>query len=194
MAKVIKREELDKKFTEAVMKYMNKGLFIATSSMSGHQGEEGKIDLTDGKSTYRVLMYKTHKRFQGVIIIEVRKYDEYVTRGMHTLWNDEGDLVETVFTAYEIQIRGCGDNVYVETEEEAKKISDLQLERYIRSDTYYWNKLLSFNAETVRDAVRATGERGYKRVKKADIVKVERRYDKAQYRIEIAGKPSIVIG
>lgn len=193
MAKVIKREDLDRRFTEAVMKYMNKGLFIATSSMTGHQGEEGKIDLTDGKNTYRVLMYRTHKQFQGVIIIEVRKYDEYVTRGMHTLWNDEGELVETVFTAYEIETRGSYDNVYVETEEEAKRISKLQMDRY-RSGRAYWNELLSFNAETVRDAVRATGKRGYKRVKRADIVSVERRVDKAQYRVEIAGKAAIVIG
>lgn len=193
MAKVIKRAELDKKFTEAVMKYMNKGLFVATSSMSEYQGEEGKIDLTDGNSTYRVLMYKTHKQFQGVIIVEVRKYDEYVTRGMHILWNDEGELVETVFTAYEIETRGSRENVYVETEEEAKRISDLQMDRY-RGYGGYWRELPKFDVTKVRDAVRAQNKRGYKRVKRADIVRVERRHDKAQYRIEIAGKPSIVIG
>ena len=193
MAKVIKREDLDKKFTEAVMKYMNKGLFIATSSMSGHQGEEGKIDLTDGKSTYRVLMYKTfeHAQFQRVIIIEVRKYDEYVTRGMHTLWNDKGELIDTALKMYEVE--GC-DNVYVETEEEAKAIRKLQLERYKKYNDSYWRELPKFDVTKVRDAVRAQGKRGYKRVKRADIVKVERRVDKAQYRVEIAGKAAIVIG
>lgn len=193
MAKIIKREDLDRRFTETVAKYMNKGLFIATSSMTEHQGEEGKIDLTDGKSTYRVLMYKTfqHAQFQRVIIIEVRKYDEYVTRGMHTLWNDKGELIDTALKMYEVE--GC-DNVYVETEEEAKAIRKLQLERYKKYNDSYWRELPKFDVTKVRDAVRAQGKRGYKRVKRADIVRVERRVDKAQYRVEIAGKPSIVIG
>lgn len=192
MSKVIKREELDKKFTEAVAKYMSKGMFIATQSMNGHQGEEGKVDLTDGKNTYRVLMYRDSEMFQGIFIIEVRKYDEYVKRGMHTLWNGEGELVETVCKVYEIETRGR-ENVYVETEEEAKAIRELQLERY-RGFGNYWRELEYFNADRVAKAVRATGKHGYKRVKASDIGKVIRRVDKAQYRVEIWGKASIVIG
>ena len=51
MAKVLKREDLDKLFSKTVACYMSKGLWISTMSMCGHQGEEGKVDLTDGKST-----------------------------------------------------------------------------------------------------------------------------------------------
>lgn len=192
MSKVIKREELDRKFTEAVAKYMSKGMFIATQSMNGHQGEEGKVDLTDGKNTYRVLMHRESEMFQGIFIIEVRKYDEYVKRGMHTLWNDKGELVETVCKVYEIETRGK-ENVYVETEEEAKAIRELQLERY-RGWNNWWRELASFDADKVAEAVRATGKHGYKRVKKEDIVRVERRVDKAQYRVEIKGKSNIAIG
>lgn len=192
MAKVIKREELDRKFTEAVAKYMNKGMWIATQSMNGHQGEEGKVDLTDGKSTYRVLMYRESEMFQGVFIIEVRKYDGYATRSHSTLWNHEGELVETVCKVYEIESRRS-ENVYVETEEEAKAIRELQLERY-RGWNNWWRELASFDADKVAKAVRATGKHGYKRVKASDIGKVIRRVDKAQYRVEIWGKASIVIG
>lgn len=192
MAKIIKRQELDKKFTEAVMKYMTDGMFISTRSMCGHQGEDGKVDLTDGKSTYRVLAYTTHEKFQGVYVIEVRKYDEYVTRSMQTLWNNEGELVETFYKAYEIETHG--ESVYVESKEEAKAVQKLQGERWRRYDENYWRTLNGFDAETVASAVRATDRRGYKRTKAGDIVKVERRCDTAQYRVEIAGKGIIVIG
>lgn len=192
MAKVIKREELDKMFTEAVAKYMSKGLWIATQSMNGHQGEEGKVDLTDGKSTYRVLAYKEHEMFQGIYIIEVRKYDEYVTQSMHPLWNDKGELIETVCKVYEIEARSRSGNVYVESEAEAKAIKELQLNRY-RGYGNWW-KEIRFDANTVSKAVRATGKHGYKRIKGADIVKVERRTDKAQYRVYLNNNKNIVLG
>lgn len=193
MTKVIKREELDRKFTEAVARYMSKGLFIATASMCGHQGEDGKVDLTDGKVTYRVLAY----RESGICepdqyVIEVRKYDEYVTGSMgSTLWNDKGELVETVCRVYGISLHGKG--VYVEDEEEAKAIRELQLERY-KGWGNYWEELAHFDAEKVAKAVRAKDKYGYKRVKAREIERVERRVDKAQYRISFNGKASIVIG
>lgn len=192
MTNVIKRKDLDKKFTEAVAKYMSKGMWIATQSMNGHQGEEGKVDLTDGKNTYRVLAYKQHEMFQGIYVIEVRKYDGYVTNGMHTLWNDKGELVETVCRMYEIETRGRGGNVYVETKEEAKKIKDLQIDRY-KGFGLGW-KEIRFDADAVAEAVRATNTHGYKRIKGTDIVKVERRADKAKYKVSIEGKKSITIG
>ena len=192
MTKVIMREELDRRFTEAVTRYMSRGLFIATASMCGHQGEDGKLDLTDGKVTYRILAYRTCRGFKNdVYIIEVRKYDEYVRSSMgNVLWNEKGELIETVCKVYRID--RWGEGVYVETEEEAKAIGALQLERYRKNDDAPWKTLNSFDAETVLKAVK--NRRGYKRTKASDIVRVERRCDKAQYRIEIEGKASLLIG
>ena len=194
MTKVIKREELDRKFTEAVARYMSKGLFIATASMCGHQGEDGKLDLTDGKVTYRVLAYEKHNfREVDEYVIEVRKYDEYVHTSMgRTLWNEEGELVETAYTAY--RINNWGEAVYVETKEEAKAMAELQLKRCRVLDDRYWRTLDSFDAEKVAKAVRAKEMYGYKRVKAREINSVERSTAKAQYRINFNGKASIVIG
>lgn len=194
--KVIKRQELDKMFTETVARYMNKGLFIATNSMTGHQGEDGKVDLTDGKNTYRVLMYHEDKNFQETMTIEVRKYDEYVTESMHTLWNHEGELIEVVCKVYTIERfsrRRNREVVYVETEQEAKAIRELQMKRYKGWGTM-WKDIPKFDAEKVAEIVRATEKRGYKRIKADNILRVERTADKARYRISIMNKEAIVIG
>ena len=191
MAKVLKREDLDKLFSKTVACYMSKGLWISTMSMCGHQGEEGKVDLTDGKSTYRVLAYEDRDfgSFQQTYTIEVRKYDEYVTSHMHMLWNNDGELIETVCTVYEIE----GTKVYVETEEEAKAIREVQMNRR-KGWGSPWNYIPKFDANKVAEIVRATGRHGYKRIKAADIVAVERCFDEAKYRISITGNRYIVVG
>lgn len=194
--KVIKRTELDKMFTETVARYMSKGLFIATRSMQGHQGEDGKVDLTDGKSTYRVLMYHDREEWQETMIIEVRKYDEYVTQNMHTLWNEDGELLEVVCKVYKIDSfsrRRNAEEVYVETAQEAKAISEIQMQRYKGWGTM-WKDIPKFDAEKVAEIVRAKGMHGYKRIKPEDVLKVERTVEKARYKISIMNKSAIVIG
>ena len=52
--------DINKRFTEIVAEYMANGYTINTSSMAGHQGEVGKVDLTDGTRVVRVLLDSFH--------------------------------------------------------------------------------------------------------------------------------------
>lgn len=67
----MKFEQINRKFTETVAEWMAKGYIVNTATMSGSQGEIGKIDLTDGKEIIRVVLGYTNKPW---VTIENRSY------------------------------------------------------------------------------------------------------------------------
>lgn len=52
----MKFEEINRRFTEVVTEWIAKGYTFNLSTMAGHQGEIGKVDLTDGKEVIRILL------------------------------------------------------------------------------------------------------------------------------------------
>ena len=52
----MKFEEINRRFTEVVTAWIAKGYTFNLSTMAGHQGELGKVDLTDGKEVIRILL------------------------------------------------------------------------------------------------------------------------------------------
>lgn len=58
-------EDINRRYTEVVTEWMAKGYIINTATMSGHQGEISKIDLTDGKEIIRILLAEDNTNEHG---------------------------------------------------------------------------------------------------------------------------------
>ena len=52
----MKKQDIERKYTEEVAHLLNQGWLVHTSTMPGHQGEVAHIDLTDGSEIRRVLL------------------------------------------------------------------------------------------------------------------------------------------
>ena len=52
--------EINAIYTAKVAEYISKGYIISTHTMTGHQGEIGKIDLTNGSEIVRISIQTTH--------------------------------------------------------------------------------------------------------------------------------------
>lgn len=105
MTKIITSKDITAAFTNKVNEYLAKGMIFNCGTMSGSQGELGKVDLTDGKYIYRIRLDRDHlhidneffyERFEAVVLIveqfDAEGYD--ILDSWHTLWNGKGKLVE----------------------------------------------------------------------------------------------------
>lgn len=170
-------QAINEAFTMEVNKLLAKGMtFYGT--MSGHQGEMMKVDVTDGKDVYRVILDRDRdhtddykNRFHGdmmVLIVEVFK-GEYRNAfdTFHTLWNGKGEQISRK------EWYSISDNRYkqVWTEDKAEAMA-CEKKRYSRYelDDSKAVEIIPANDEQrtlLRDMCRKT--KGYKRVKRADI-------------------------
>ena len=57
----MKKHEIEAIFTAKVQEYIAKGYTISTTTMSGHQGEIAKIDVTNGEELIRILLEGMHE-------------------------------------------------------------------------------------------------------------------------------------
>ena len=136
----MKYVEINKKFTEAVAKYMMKGYHINSNTMGGSQGEIAKIDLTDGNEVIRILLDKNHEHIQ----VGEKKYDresvETVTLIIGkvvylndmtidtdcvfgtTIWNDSLETIEEYKFYMIIEDRKSGNDEYSDNYDEVVEI------------------------------------------------------------------------
>lgn len=107
----MKFSEINKAFTAKVAEWMAKGYHINTATMEGHQGEIGKIDLTDGKEIIRINLASgseiVHEGKNGVVRSYWLDYVELTVGrdtckiepdgdwSMRTLWTNDLAVVET---------------------------------------------------------------------------------------------------
>lgn len=88
------KQNVIERFTEIVNEYLAKGMTFSVS-MSGSQGEEMKVDLTDGTSTYRIRLESSidfnASGWPNVLEIIVERFDEVATSSMYTLWSGKGE-------------------------------------------------------------------------------------------------------
>lgn len=69
----MKRQDISKRFTEIVTEYIGKGYIFNTTTMSGSQGEDAKVDLTNGEEVIRVFLDRfSEPRHDGLIIVAGR--------------------------------------------------------------------------------------------------------------------------
>lgn len=120
----MKLYEINKRYTEIVMEYINNGYYFNTTTMSGSQGEIAHSDLTDGKTIVRIVMddfndYRTYS--QGIRIIVGKCADECTkpndTR-QGTIWNSELEIISSE-TFYQIGRENRSGGKFYGTEEEA---------------------------------------------------------------------------
>ena len=183
-------------FTEKVNEYIQKGYVFSPATMSGHQGEIGKVDLRNGNEIVRVLLTseRDYRADTKAVLLTVGRVERKERKGYEfdtmapTIWNNKLDVIEQR-TFYMISDK---DEVFTEDPDEyeavAKKQNARMHERYSR-------KTKRFTSDAMRKAVLPFVRRQdkCKRMKLSDIkaiAKVERgmfgedreRYD---YRVEL---------
>ncbi len=139
-------KDINKRFTEIVMEYTAKGYYFNVATMAGHQGEIGKVDLTDGKQIIRILIERYFEYEQGIAGIEgiriavgrvpnSEKIQPNGTEILGTIWNNHLEIItEEVF--YQLGRTGRnGDRCYG-TYSEACAAQEKQINRWRNKQQY----------------------------------------------------------
>jgi len=200
----MKFESINKKFTAAVAEWMAKGYYINTATMSGSQGETGKVDLTNGKEIIRILLddfhdtdWKAHHDFEGLQLIVGRVTDKVIPnspdRMGNTVWNQNLEILSCE-KFYQIG-RYSRNGQWYGSEDEAIAQQDKMWERYDNRDDRDERTELDERAKAiVLPFVKRQPK--CKGVKLADITAVRKvvnrsRFDKTvsiRYEVEAKGK------
>lgn len=139
-------KDINKRFTEVVTEYIAKGYYFNVASMAGHQGEVGKVDLTDGKEIIRILLdsFADHDEYIDGITLIVGRVGVEDMRGTRpnsstkfdTIWNNHLEIIsEEKFYQVGSENR-CGSKCYG-TPEEARAARKKSMERYRNKNTHY---------------------------------------------------------
>lgn len=141
MVKIMKINDINRKLTEKVAEYLTKGYIINTMSMSGHQGEVGKVDLLKGNELIRVWInsesnWSDPDGFYGnKLVLRVSKWKHpYDSRRDITVWNSEM-IHKEEYVYYEIG-RYNGNIWYLDNLEDALACVKKGNKRYSRRRVY----------------------------------------------------------
>lgn len=146
----MRHEEIEKIFTDKVLEYIAKGYVMNLGTMSGSQGEIGKVDLRKGDDVIRILLcsdrkwgrYDENKFYEcgSVDLIVGRNTDELRRGGdpfdsFNTIWNNHLEIIEKrVF--YKIKY-DC--DYFIEDLEEIKRMCEVRYSRWERRDSGEWD-------------------------------------------------------
>ena len=129
----MKRQDISKRFTEIVTEYIGKGYIFSTTTMSGSQGEEAKVDLTNGKEVIRVLLDRfSEPRHEGLLILVGRAPadTEPNCERSDNIWNSKLEVVaEERF--YEVG-NSLGGGKFYGTKEESDAARELRFDRWAK--------------------------------------------------------------
>lgn len=91
------RHEIDSLFTKKVAEYIAAGYVINSNTMSGSQGEIGKIDLHNANTYIRIMLDTTYSWKDGdkINLIVGRITDKVYPVGHCTVWNQNLEILET---------------------------------------------------------------------------------------------------
>lgn len=166
--------DINKKFTEAVAEYMNKGYTINSATMRGSQGEITKIDLTNETEIIRVAIesfrdWRTCT--EGLEIVVGRYTSSDVTpntiSGYNTIWAHDLEVLRTE-RFYKIGSNRTGEDFYG-TEEESRNADALRHQRWTNKHTDRkqpvptTGKALEIGRRVIRNRL------GVKRINDADV-------------------------
>ena len=180
----MKYEEINKKFTEAVMEWLSKGYYLNSATMRGSQGEKGKVDLTNGKEIVRVMLanFNYHDKAEGythyegielVVGRDTSGQKPNTDDGFDTIWNQDLEVLSSQ-KFYAIG-SNRGYSQWYGTKEEAREADRMRFERFKAKDARRSlnNKTFGITAGIiVLPKIRAI--RGCKGAKAGDV-KVEKR-------------------
>mgnify|MGYP007070236466 CR=1 FL=1 len=128
----MKKQAIEKMYTEKVAELLNQGWHINTTTMPGHQGEVAHIDLTDGTEIRRALLYREmvwgRDSFDGhkICIVVGRSTDRVYPGWDCTIWNNR---LEPVFQIEWADIGGWRGNGWYTDLAEGRRIQKLQRAR-----------------------------------------------------------------
>jgi len=136
----MKKSDINAIFTEKVSQYINAGYSISANTMSGHQGEDCKIDFVKDDELIRVWMnyeYRDNSQDDSwlsrhrVLVLRVGRWNRPAreANGFCTMWNDHFETIEE-----KLFYRVGDNNWFVETEEDIiltqeKRFSRLRAKR-----------------------------------------------------------------
>lgn len=147
----MKYAEINKKFTDKVNEYLNKGYTINSATMTGSQGEVAKVDLTDGNEIIRIMIeecWYNHHKYKGyeIFVGKTNKDKHYINAygSFNTIWNNE--LTE-IFSEKYFQADYHRDKDWFVTEKEIKENSKKADERF--KSRYAYSQPLSNKAKDI---------------------------------------------
>lgn len=133
----MKMVEINKMFSDKVAEYLMNGYTICPQSMSGHQGEIGKVDLIKGTELIRIWLNSESSYnwsddtawHDTIIFLRVSRWNHPVKKILPdmTVWNSDLEHIEE-YSFY--QITRWGGDWYVDSLEEALRIQHLRHVRW----------------------------------------------------------------
>lgn len=174
--------DINWRYTEIAAEYIGNGYKINAATMSGHQGEIAKVDLTDGNEIIRVMVDSFHdysENTEGVEIVVGKSTDPVKPDSVstwETVWSSHLEVLyrERYYKIGEDRKSGTEYG----TKEEAEKAKALRYERYKRKKIGKdWSKDISDKALPIARAI-IRREFGFKRISDSDIkvTKQDNRY------------------
>lgn len=198
----MKKHEIEAIFTAKVQEYILKGWRINTTTMSGHQGEIAKIDLTDGNDIIRILLESKsewsreyHNETEAVILTVGRSIEQFQQRPhsnpfdtmFPTLWNNKLEILEQR-TFYQIN---RDDDFFTEDEDEYRAMQEVQMERMMNRTDRRWSPKTTELGEAAKQiAIRFIKRKlGKSRVSSKDIKVTKKEWkDETRYYVTYFSK------
>ena len=153
----MKFADINKKFSEAVAEKLANGFQICCNTMSGSQGEIAHVNFIDAEGDHYTLMIDNRSTWlneDGIvldrIVITWAKSKElkgdFNGRTDVTFWRSE-NYVEVIDQQFYWKV---GENYFVDSKEEAKRISDVRRKHWSSSfdDDYCFEFDMPMNGET----------------------------------------------
>ena len=184
-------KKINERFSEIVGKYLSEGYVINTGTMSGTQGENAKIDMTDGKTILRILLDDDRCSIDEPDSVSIivgkctNKARPNKNNSFDTIWNHE--LVE-VYRETFYALSRSPYNAFG-TKEEAEKCRKLRRER---RDNYTddWYQRVRLSDASRKIALKYIRREYYSSYKLSDIESVYKkiRHGNVTYQICAKGK------
>ena len=146
-------------FTEKVTEFIQKGYIISTSTMSGHQGEIGKVDLRKGNEIIRVLLEQESEYGRGKVydrekviltvgraVLNSRKGEPPFNTMGETIWNNKLEVLEQR-TFWQVTRR---EDFFTEDEAEYEAMMEKQTKRL---EERYRKNTKRFTSDAMRKIV-----------------------------------------
>ena len=141
--------DIGKLFTERVNEYLNKGYYYCIQTMNGCQGEDAKVDLTNGKDFVRVYVDSgldvdlRHHKMEVVVGKYSGKID--YNRLRRTVWMDSLKIIsEDVFYAMNIE------ETFFGTKEQAEEAKTKRHNRRAVQWKIQRSKIIDFDSDEVK--------------------------------------------
>lgn len=197
----MKKHEIEAIFTAKVQEYIAKGYTISTTTMSGHQGEIAKIDVTNGSEIIRILLTIEHEwnheacREIESVVLTVGRSTQKVERRARcnpfdtmypTIWNNKLEALEQR-TFYQIN---RDDDFFTEDYAEYRAMQEVQMERMRRADRSWALKTTEMGEAAKQAAIRYIKRKlGKSRVSSKDIKVTKKEWkDETHYYIAYFSK------